>query len=351
MNWFEKACRELKPDDVLTMLNCDKIKGRFSPCPICGEVYEPYNKRHGKQIKRGPVRTYFSKTVGYYLFYCNACKASGSMFNLAALKLFNVSYATMKASGETHLLRPWFESNFSLCTNTTMAKRRSRPLPPIREYPPADEVKAFYNSTKKITTHPKVCEYLQGRGIDPRKCIPFARIADREFDIESLTKKAKTDSNGETVAKPWFFKNYLWQYPLVFPLFNYKGDFKSVIARNCWKQSRNLKTIFPSGYSCSELFNMSLDVRSWIVEKDFIDEIWITEGEIDYLHLASEGLNVIGIGSGRLSHLQLLQWTPMQKVYIATDNDEAGERYAKKIPNLVQPAKSYRVNFGKLGVR
>tara|TARA_R100001509_G_C4767065_1_gene181735 strand:+ start:155 stop:418 length:264 start_codon:yes stop_codon:yes gene_type:complete len=78
-------------------------------------------------------------------------------------------------------------------------------------------------------------------------------------------------------------------------------------------------------------------------------EVWFVEGEIDFLSLEQytkeEQLTVVGIKSGSLT-TQLLPIPPRAKIYICTDPDEAGDKYAQKIIRLYPNNPLLRVRHG-----
>ena len=320
MTWYEEALN-LSISSVLLRLGATTKHRRWGPCPLCGESKEKSNSRP-------PINIF--QVNGKERFACNACKAYGSHFELVAQYLFQLSSYTLKNQGRFHELRSWYSS----------ADFSHIPKPEyIIEYPPNKEVSAFIDACKPIKKDSKEWNYLVGRGINPSKAP--VRMADPDFDIESLSKR-----EWKNQLLPWW-PEWNKPYRLIIPLMNHKTEVKSFVGRTIYKKKG--KTAVPLRYNTQNLFMMSPGVINWINGGAFAEKIWIAEGEIDFLHLASKGANVIGIRNGTIDHLQRLPWKTIQQCYIATDADEAGDRYAEKIPDLVCPAMSFRVHFNLLG--
>lgn len=70
---------------------------------------------------------------------------------------------------------------------------------------------------------------------------------------------------------------------------------------------------------------------------DQIEEVWITESEIDALSLISYGVPAVAIMGSHISEDQCkeLERTPFRRFVIATDNDDAGRKGASQIKRLL----------------
>ena len=77
---------------------------------------------------------------------------------------------------------------------------------------------------------------------------------------------------------------------------------------------------------------------SWGIAED-INEVWITESEIDALSLISYGVPAVAIMGSHISEEQCkeLEKTPFRHFVIATDNDDAGRKGASQIKRLLIP--------------
>lgn len=78
---------------------------------------------------------------------------------------------------------------------------------------------------------------------------------------------------------------------------------------------------------------------------DQIEEVWITESEIDALSLISYGVPAVAIMGSHISEDQCkeLERTPFRRFVLATDNDDAGRKGASQIKRLLIP-KGFRLH-------
>lgn len=72
---------------------------------------------------------------------------------------------------------------------------------------------------------------------------------------------------------------------------------------------------------------------------DQIEEVWITESEIDALSLISYGVPAVAIMGSHISEDQCkeLERTPFRRFVLATDNDDAGRKGASQIKRVLIP--------------
>jgi len=327
-NWYDDAKRMSLQQVFLRLGMNPKANNRWGPCPIChNEVDETGHRPPVKLIvsgdKEGWICNASSKQGG--------CKLRGyGHFDLVSHHLFGISAKQLRDQGRFRELKTWY-------TNDLFIPKPEKVTHKV-EYPPTDEVHSFLNNCLPIDKD--VQEYFTSRNIHGK--VPV-KIANKDFDVRTLTKIQRDD-----YETPWWPTKWLHGYKVIIPLFNYKGQVISFVGRTI-RKNYTRKTTVPIGFSTLNLNFMSPNVIEWLIgKKEAPSQIWFTEGEIDFLHLCVKGLHVIGIRSGSMGHLQLIPWKANQKCYIGTDNDIAGERYAKKIPKLVYPAVSYRVNFQQL---
>ena len=217
------------------------------------------------------------------------------------------------------------------------------------KYPPQEEVQKLLEQIillkhldKDLFFHRNTFEnikrWLKHRCIDP-ECAPAAW----------LNPKAKTEwmskveaSSGKMTA--WWPDQWIQDYPLVMPLYDYKGQPRSILGRS-YKSKVKRKTTVPISYSTSNLFLANKLARNFMQKNSTPSTIWIVEGEIDFITASQANIPCIGIRSGSIDGLAMLPWSNKQKVIIATDNDEAGDRYASDIKLLINPAQPYRINL------
>jgi hypothetical protein len=328
--WYEKA-EEIDIDEVLMRLGASERMRRWSPCPMCKSETENHSTRNPLAIRKRPGKA--------DQFYCNACQGFGNIFDLVAWSLFNESAGDLQRRGDFKQLKEFFV-NSDFVTDPLVKK--SRPV----LYPPQEEVRAFCQAAIQVNLNKNVNNYLKSRNINSMKAP--AKIASKCYDVESLTK-VECKFGDEIRMVPWWPKKWLSAFPLLIPLVNFRGELVSVLGRTIYKNYKYRKSTVPIGFSTQNLYMLSPQALAWIHGQVIPEKIWVTEGEIDYLTVAQHGQPTIGIRNGRVDSLQMLPWKDFQRVYIATHNDEAGNRYAKAVSNCVQPAQPMRINFNLLG--
>lgn len=120
-----------------------------------------------------------------------------------------------------------------------------------------------------------------------------------------------------------------WARRLVVPLYDVKGSMRSMVGRS---MTGTIKTMVPTGFSTSGLCMLSPAVQAGIRLGVSLSELWICEGEIDYLTCCRYHSEVMGIRNGSWSD----DWRRAVEaicasVVVATDPDDAGDRYAAEI--------------------
>ena len=115
------------------------------------------------------------------------------------------------------------------------------------------------------------------------------------------------------------------------------------------QSNTNRKTTAPLGFSAKGLYFMNKRALQMCTGDLEPTEVWITEGEIDFLSLEQftreEELTVIGIKSGSLTS-DLLPIPTRAKIFICTDPDESGDKYAQKLIQLYPQNTLLRVRHG-----
>ena len=298
-------------------------KNRAGPCPACGE------KTSGKNDSRKPVKILGADTI----WLCNACHFKGNIFDLISFHMHGCKAGDLE---EFSVLREFISYEPMM---------RSYEPEPVEEpkYPPFEEIKRFVLSSTPVAacTDAKINRWLLQRGLDKSK-IP-AVIIDPLHEPGWMTEVTTSRGN----PSPWWPRPWRTQYPILIPLFDYKANLRSVVGRTTMTKRR--KSTVPIGYTTRNLFNATKAARKFMQNIDIPEKIWITEGEMDYLTIAQYGEAAIGIRSGSIQDIGLLRWKNHQTVYIATDNDQAGDRYAEQVAETVYPAKPARIMLDALG--
>lgn len=227
------------------------------------------------------------------------------------------------------------------------ARRAPAPKPttrrPSRErgYPPAAEVRGLWGACIPVDSDERVSAYLEGRGVHPTAIATSAggRGIARAIPV------------GLEVPRWAWGPDGAWsrRHRLILPLRDARGVARSLLARDVTGEAR-VKSAAPAGHTRAGLV-MTCDVARQILElgrapewMDYRPEIIVAEGEIDFLALAD------ATDEGELAYRAAIigivgsSWTPElaaripdgARVTIATDPDEAGERYAARIVETLE---------------
>ena len=329
MNWYEQIqampLEQILRDCGHTVKNINSSTPRFQPCPSCG------SSRSSKDPRPcvGVVGTYPKKG-----WFCNVCQVSGSKFDIISYYLKN---------GPTSSLENFRDLKVFVDNTTPNTEPQMIQTPPPPQYPPIKEVTNILTNgcepLRNITPPPKLEEFLTKRKLDRTK-IPCGLLNPKWSGWDDLTMVQSP--NGKNTR--WFPQQWAQRFGLVFPLVNYHGKIRSLLGRTWYNQNR--KTSVPIKYTTKGLLLANHRARKWMREKHFEKLVIICEGEIDYATACQESdMVVIGIRSGSIDVCRKLPWRAGMDVYIATDNDETGDKYAEKISKLVGKAHPYRVRY------
>lgn len=171
----------------------------------------------------------------------------------------------------------------------------------------------------------------------------------------------KTDLPEKVVE--WFSKRNISQETLIQMKVSARVEWmpqvqaeRNVICFNYFRNGQLINTKFRDG---AKNFKLVKDAEKVFYNLDGIKDqkiAYIVEGEIDCLTLIQAGTtNVVSVpngatkGNNNLSYLDSC-WTyfeNLEKVYIATDMDEAGENLSNELARRIGVEKCYRINFGE----
>ena len=290
ISWYEEA-KNVTMDQVLIRLGASEHNRRWKPCPVCGAESENTSSRGPINI----IRKNRTESTNTDKFICNVCHAFGNHFELTAQAIFHESAESLRSRGDFKSLKDFYVNGGFVAEPLVKAK-------PIT-YPPVDEVRHLLESSLKIDQGTRAHQYLYGRGIDPTK-IP-AYMADPTYDTSHMTKvesKFLDKNSGEEVVRmiSWWYSRWLKAFPILVPMFNFKGDLTSVLGRTAYTNYKNRKSTVPIGYSTQNLYMFSPDILKWLHANQIPEKVWIAEGEIDYLTLTQYGQPTIGIRNCRV---------------------------------------------------
>lgn len=224
---------------------------------------------------------------------------------------------------------------------------RVRYVPPPPTYPPEGQITALARYCGPVTEDGEVSEYLAYRGIDAAavaaRRLAFALRSDAP---SSVLPHHRPDDRG---IRSWTETHHR----LVVPMFDASGIRRNVVARSIELLPRR-KTA-ASGTCAGLVFANEGGLRFLRGEPaalppadDAVDLTWpirrgsalaarsivIAEGEIDFLNVAAERDDlaaVFGVRAGSWTQAHADRLPDGLHVVVATDDDEAGDRYAESI--------------------
>jgi hypothetical protein len=207
------------------------------------------------------------------------------------------------------------------------------PLPPPveeppRAWPPKDEVDALWASCVPTYDDPIVAAYLRGRSLDP--------------DVIDSRDLARAISPSGALPRWAYATGGTWRevgYRLLVGMYDATGEMRSVRA---WRvvDGDGAKRKPPFGHKAGEMVMADAFGRAMLRGEIKPYRIGIVEGEPDFLSRASVTNDAHGATFGIVSG----SWTkafaervPLgARVYLRTDVDEAGNRYAQEIENTLR---------------
>lgn len=177
-----------------------------------------------------------------------------------------------------------------------------------QNYPP--DALDVWGRAVAVMDEPAARRWLQSRGLDPVQVagVDVARVL--VVDDTSPQWARDLDAQG---------------YRLIVPLYDADGVMRSLVARTFARNAR-VKARTPTGFAAKGLA-MDAGPRD-------AREVVVVEGEPDWLTWAAmgpEGARVIGVRSGSWSSAWAASLAPMAYVYLRTDLDDAGQKYADDI--------------------
>lgn len=325
-SWIQQV-KENSFDSVAANLGINSKNNRYGPCPACEA------EQSGNKDKRFPLgRTRGANASGWR---CFVCAAGGDMLDLVA---YSIEGQRMKDVQDYTRIKDFFQiKNFSTTEVIT----------PQKEALPEDDLQRLFESMSNrrvcSANNKHVNSYLEGRGINP-KLIQEAMVFDHGFNYLSL-KKMYTSS-----GKLMPFWPYAWSrdYPVCVPLYDENGKLCNFQGRAVKALESGRKTMCPVGFNMSGLVFACGNARQWLRGEATFKTFWVVEGEIDFLHLKTivpEDVAIIGIKNGSVPFFHRAKFPATADVIIATDFDEKGDEYAKKITQAIYPLKPHRLKL------
>lgn len=307
-------------------------------CPLCG-IERAARRGRDRLIEHG--NTGVGVTIDGRGWRCFACHEGGDALDFVALTLSGRRLRdTSKA--ECQEIREWVEEYLGLASDAepSRASRSSHTVSDDQDveaepnYPLRSSIAKLYAQLERVDTVAAVRDYLVRRKIDPTAVADLGMahaIPDRPCGP----------------LPSW--ANAWWRtgHRLIVPLVDVAGEVRSVVARYVGRDSEVPKSLPPSGgyercglvIACplaQQLLALGTRPDWWPADRTL--ELVIVEGEIDALALsthwsdaASEAPATMGVLSGAWRQAHANRIPPGTTITIATDPDEAGDRYSEQI--------------------
>lgn len=261
---------------------------RLTPCPACNAERSARGDRRGPVLLRGDDR-----------WWCTACTACGDARDLVGFKLHG---RRVSGSDDWRAVNEWLGEGGAL----PPAPAR-RPEPPRR--PAFQEVARALRTATALPG--AAAEFLARRNLPAS--VP-ARLLDPGFRAD------------------WWPVTWSRIWPLVVPAVDHQGAIRSLHARAIGPAQR--KSTWPAQRDAAGLFFADPHhARPWLRGLRRPACVLIVEGLTDYLRACAvlPGWAVLGLESGSVPGLAAAPWSPGQRVYVCTDADPHGDRYAAQL--------------------
>lgn len=297
-----------------------------------------------------------SVTPSKGLYHCFGCGASGDA--IAAYQgLHDVPFpeAVRALADEVGI---HLEDTPTVPPTRTGGPRLTRQAAPSPTYPPNEQITALARFCRPVTEDGEVSEYLRYRGIDAAAVaaqrLAFALCVDAPSGV---VPHHRPDERG---VLPWTATHHR----LVAPMFDEKGIRRNVVARSVELLPTRKTAV--SGTCAGLVFANQGALRilrgglaslphvgdagglQWPIQRGSClaaRTVVIAEGEIDFLNVAAERddfAGVFGVRAGSWNQPIADRLPDGLHIVIATDDDDAGDRYADAIVETL----SHRIRSG-----
>jgi hypothetical protein len=308
--------------------------GAIYGCPACSAA-----RRHTKTAdKRGAVGLERSGAG----FRCFQCDASGDALDFIAYSLRGRKLSELADVGKAEV-RDWCQRWLGLDGSAPppRAKTIARPEPIVEpeppRYPPAREIGDIWAACVRADSDDEVASYLRARVSAP---IDPVAVSDRD-----LARVVPAELELPPNIRYW----HATGHRLIFPLFDAAGQMRSLVARRV-RHGDSPKTYPFTGFDKRRLLMADGLARqllaagqqpAWWGTTPAI-ELYVCEGEIDYLtavlgwsDAAEHAPGALGIESGSWSQAIADRIPDGSVLVIATDSDQAGDKYEAAIKKTV----------------
>ena len=313
--WFDEV-RDSRPSvvDVALHLGLSVRGRRFGPCPCCGKDdarHPPLTLRHGDSG-----------------WMCAHCKQTGDVVRLASWVVCNAPKPEVTGWDSVRAVfasAGWCSPSGDGSTWNTPKPRTVLPEAPLPDH---DLVWGMLRACRKITDVPGVADYLASRGLPTT--IPAAVLPD-------------------VYPWPWFWpfgRERIWR--LAVSAVDHNGMVRSLHARAVGPSPHG-STRWPFGCRSTRLlFADPVVARPMLRSSTRPAAVLVLEGITDYLAgcvRAPRGTAVLGATSGGFGALSEARIPKDVPIYVGTDNDRTGDRYAEEIKTALRGYNLRRINW------
>lgn len=304
-DWWEIAAA-VPVSEVAAALGLETVRSGLSPCPACGA--ERRDRRGAVGLRRDDRG-----------WHCFKCQVSGDGIDLAALALFEKRGRELRAEQAVEL-RAWFAAR-GWCPPEDVAVEipKWKPPPPKPPVPPKRvprvELKALWEACVPVDPAGIVGAFLREREMEPEALLPGM--------IRQLPE--------EWTWPRWWPAPWSRSWQLVALL--REPDGSPVAFHGRAVDGATPKTRNPLGAEVAGTFLASSEGLALLRGESKADEVLVVEGFTDWLRAAlicAGRMPVLGGISGSFRALGEVRWPEGCRVWIATDEDAAGERYAQQ---------------------
>ena len=276
-------------------------------------------------VRRGPD--------GTIAWRCHACGASGDVLTLIAavrgLSLRQDFREVLRCGAE--IAGMWSVVS-ELSTGVVHEDRPAPPPPPPpeeeRTYPPHAEVSAVWAAAVPVTDDAEAALWLAGRGLDP--------------ELVAIDELARVIPVGTGLPRWASYQRRPWTetgHRLIVPMRGVDGSIVSVRACRI-VDDESPKRLPPGGHKATGLVMACPIGIAMLAGTAAPRELTIVEGEPDYFVWATRKKRTptatLGIVSGSWSFGMASRVPPGAVVWIRTDHDEAGNRYADELARTLR---------------
>ena len=210
------------------------------------------------------------------------------------------------------------------------------------ERPPREELLAFWEASGRVDRDPAVGSWLR------------RRYAAEEYDPVEIIARLEL-ARVLPPRGPWpdWWSGGWRRWPLLLPLYDFRGDFVSVQGRRI--TSGEPRSLSPRGYQVQGSFFANGAGRGLLSGGELPDLLLIVEGSTDFLRASilaeksPKNIAVLGGFSGSWVSLGFVEISWKLPIYVATDcydPDGTGDRYAEAIARSLPGRELRRLPLG-----